>query len=186
MASLKLGLSSLPQPRNDYEIVVPEDAEDGVEMADDANTFIEDQGDLDARATEAARLAYVGLAPTTTATTCSMSNAHVTPTSSGASTQQEERSSQERIAETSGDEPQCAPASACWWGGGLLPTYSIKLAPPRLTVTGVTLTSFFPPDPPLNDLQRAEEMIKREMIVMMHHDCLETPTLAQQGAGGAR
>ena len=42
------------------------------------------------------------------------------------------------------------------------------------------------PDPPLNDLQKAEEMIKREMILMMHHDCLETPTLAQQGAAGAK
>merc|ERR1711962_1007548 len=41
-------------------------------------------------------------------------------------------------------------------------------------------------DPPLNDLQKAEEMIKREMILMLHHDCLETPTLAQQGAVGGR
>ena len=24
------------------------------------------------------------------------------------------------------------------------------------------------------------------MILMMHHDCLETPTLAQQGAAGAK
>ena len=44
----------------------------------------------------------------------------------------------------------------------------------------------FVADPPLNDLQKAEEMIKREMILMMHHDCLETPTLAQQGAGGSK
>ena len=36
-------------------------------------------------------------------------------------------------------------------------------------------------DPPLTDLQRAEELIKREMIVMLHHDCLETPTPAQMG-----
>merc|ERR1719300_252177 len=36
-------------------------------------------------------------------------------------------------------------------------------------------------DPPLTDLQRAEELIKREMVVMLHHDCLETPTLAQMG-----
>ena len=34
-------------------------------------------------------------------------------------------------------------------------------------------------DPPLTELQRAEELIKREMIVMMHHDCVETPTPAQ-------
>lgn len=38
-------------------------------------------------------------------------------------------------------------------------------------------------DPPLTDLQRAEELIKREMIVMLHHDCLETPTPMQMGEG---
>merc|ERR1712029_465721 len=38
-------------------------------------------------------------------------------------------------------------------------------------------------DPPSTELQRAEELIKREMIVMMHHDCIETPTLAQMGEG---
>lgn len=38
-------------------------------------------------------------------------------------------------------------------------------------------------DPPLTDLQRAEELIKREMIVMLHHDCLETPTPMQMGDG---
>merc|ERR550532_164062 len=36
-------------------------------------------------------------------------------------------------------------------------------------------------DPPLNELQKAEELIKREMILMLHHDCLESPTLAQMG-----
>jgi pre-mRNA-splicing factor CDC5/CEF1 len=38
-------------------------------------------------------------------------------------------------------------------------------------------------DPPLTDLQRAEELIKREMIVMLHNDCLETPTPMQMGDG---
>ena len=31
-AELKMGLSSLPTPKNDYEIVVPEDGDDAVEM----------------------------------------------------------------------------------------------------------------------------------------------------------
>jgi pre-mRNA-splicing factor CDC5/CEF1 len=38
-------------------------------------------------------------------------------------------------------------------------------------------------EPPLTDLQRAEELIKREMILMLHHDCLETPTPMQMGEG---
>ena len=41
-------------------------------------------------------------------------------------------------------------------------------------------------DPPLTELQRAEELIKREMIVMMHHDCIETPTPAQMGEGSKK
>ena len=34
-------------------------------------------------------------------------------------------------------------------------------------------------DPPLTELQRAEELVKREMILMLHHDCIETPTPLQ-------
>lgn len=38
-------------------------------------------------------------------------------------------------------------------------------------------------NPPLTDLQRADELIKREMIIMLHHDCVETPTPQQLGEG---
>merc|ERR1712156_1009913 len=41
-------------------------------------------------------------------------------------------------------------------------------------------------DPPLTGLQKAEELIKREMLVMMHYDCLETPTPAQRGEGNKK
>lgn len=129
-ATLKLGLSSLPAPRNDYEIVVPEDGEDNVEMADDANTFIEDQGEVDERRAEAARIAH-------------------------------ELAMSRRSAAVRRDMPR------------------------PLDMNHAVLRPLHA-DPPLNDLQKAEEMIKREMILMMHHDCLETPTLAQQGAGGSR
>ena len=50
VATQKAGLSSLPALRNDYEIVVPEDGEKNFEMADDDNTYIEDQGDVNERA----------------------------------------------------------------------------------------------------------------------------------------
>ena len=35
-------------------------------------------------------------------------------------------------------------------------------------------------DPQLTELQRAEELIKREMVTMMHYDALHNPTPAQQ------
>jgi len=130
VATLKAGLSSLPAPRNDYEIVVPEDGEENVEMADDDNTYIEDQGDVDERAEEMARLAH-------------------------------ELAMSKRSAPVKRDLPRPLDMNH----SVLRPIHA---------------------DPPLNDLQKAEEMIKREMILMMHHDCLETPTLAQQGAGGSK
>merc|ERR1719266_2579701 len=130
VATLKAGLSSLPAPRNDYEIVVPEDSEENVEMADDDNTYIEDQGDIDERAEEMARLAH-------------------------------ELAMSKRSAPVKRDLPRPLDMNH----SVLRPIHA---------------------DPPLNDLQKAEEMITRELILMMHHDCLETPTLAQQGAGGSR
>merc|ERR1712025_190953 len=125
VAHLKMGLSSLPAPRNDYEIVVPEDNEDNIEMVDDANTYIEDQSDVDQRKVEAARLAAeIALSKRSTA---------------------------------------------------------VKRSLPRPVDMNHAVLRPLHSDPPLNDLQRAEELIKREMILMLHHDCLETPTLSQQG-----
>ena len=51
-ASLKEGLSQLPAPKNDYEIVIPEDSEGGAKGEDEedrAGEFVEDQADLDER-----------------------------------------------------------------------------------------------------------------------------------------
>lgn len=45
---LKKGLAGLPTPRNDYEIVIPENEAEGME-ADDATPAVEDQSDVDAR-----------------------------------------------------------------------------------------------------------------------------------------
>lgn len=49
-SSLKEGLASLPTPRNDYEIVVPEhENEGGMDDAADAERMVADQADVDAR-----------------------------------------------------------------------------------------------------------------------------------------
>jgi pre-mRNA-splicing factor CDC5/CEF1 len=45
---LRSGLNSLPTPRNDYEIVVPE-SEEQTEIPVEAGNSVEDQADVDAR-----------------------------------------------------------------------------------------------------------------------------------------
>lgn len=47
-AQLRAGLASLPNPSNDFEIVLPETAEEEVEEATD-ESFVEDAADIDAR-----------------------------------------------------------------------------------------------------------------------------------------
>ena len=46
---LRLGLSSLPAPKNDYEIVVPEEELNEEETSASMNDVVEDQADIDAR-----------------------------------------------------------------------------------------------------------------------------------------
>ena len=51
-----MGLSMLPMPKNDFEIVVQENKESGgakdVEMVDDANTWTEDKANIDQQTKE--------------------------------------------------------------------------------------------------------------------------------------
>ena len=133
--TLKLGLSTLPTPKNDFEIVVPENEEAGgggedVEMADDADTWIEDQADLDQL------------------------------------TEEEYRARREKELRRR--------------------SQAVQRDLPRPTDMNDSVLRPLNSDPPLTELQRAEELIKREMIVMMHHDCVETPTPAQMGEGGKK
>lgn len=125
--SLKMGLGSLPAPKNDFEIVVPDTEEENnvVEMEDDANTWIEDQADIDQ--------------------------------------QTEEEFRKRREAELRRR------------------SQAVQRDFPRPLDMNHTVLRPLNSDPPLTDLQRAEELIKREMVVMLHHDCLETPTPAQMG-----
>merc|ERR1711997_376193 len=122
--TLKMGLSSLPTPTNDFEIVVPE-TEDDTEMKDDANTWIEDQADIDQQSAEAYQ-----------------------------------RKREEELKRRS---------------------QAVQKDLPRPTEMNQTVLRPLNSDPPLTGLQRAEELIKREMLVMMHYDYVETPTAAQRG-----
>ena len=123
-ASLRLGLNSLPAPRNDFEIVVPETEEEET-MADQGEVWIEDQADIDQQTEEEFREAEFKLR-----------------------------------------------------------SQSVQRDLPR--PIDMNHTTLRPISSDLTDLQKAEELIKREMIVMLHYDCLETPTAAQMGEGSRK
>jgi len=125
--SVRSGLAGLPQPRNDYEIVVPENegGEHDINMENDPS-FIEDQADLDAR-----RQAEVN-----------------------AEREREFRRQSQPIQ---------------------------RELPRPLDVNHAVLRPMGRDDPNLNDLQKAEEIVKREMVTMLHYDAVYNPTTAQQG-----
>ncbi|TRY78786.1 hypothetical protein TCAL_11803 [Tigriopus californicus] len=125
--SLQQGLSSLPQPKNDFEIVVPENEED-TDVTEDDHTWVEDQAELDQQ------------------------------------TEEEYRKRREQELKRR--------------------SQAVQRDLPRPLDMNETILRPLNSDPPLTALQKAEELIKREMVVMMHHDCVETPTAAQMGEGG--
>ena len=61
-------------------------------------------------------------------------------------------------------------------------SHSVQRNLPRpIDCNSAVLRPTGPNDPPLTDLQKAEELIKKEMLTMLHHDAVYSPTLAQQG-----
>lgn len=116
-SSLKEGLASLPAPKNDYEIVVPdEEQEDEVENTE---MTVEDQADLDAK----------------------------------------------RIAEENEKARQAM----------LLRSQVIQRDLPRPLEINTTMLRPSSEMQGLTDLQKAEELIKQEMITMLHYDALNDP-----------
>ena len=131
--TLRMGLSSLPTPKNDFEIVVPEaemDEEEGGQVHEEGESWVEDQGDIDNQTAEEHR--------------------------------------RRREAELKRR------------------SQAVQRDLPRPTEMNHSVLRPLNSDPPLTELQRAEELIKREMIVMMHHDCIETPTPGQMGEGSSK
>ncbi|XP_049792039.1 cell division cycle 5-like protein [Schistocerca nitens] len=121
---LRQSLGSLPAPRNDYEIVVPEEEEH--EVAPEATNSIEDQADVDAR--YAAELQ---------------------------AKREEEMRARSQAVQRDLPRPQ--------------EINTAVLRPPHT-------------DPPLTELQKAEELIKSEMITMLHYDAVYSPVASQQEA----
>lgn len=111
-------LRSLPQPKNDYEIVVPEDEGSTEEQTESQSAIsVEDQADIDAR------------------------NLSI-------HAQQREKELRRRSQVIQRGLPRP-------------PDINIVLRPPNT-------------DPPLTDLQKAEELIKEEMITMLHYDAVQS------------
>ncbi|CAL4063565.1 unnamed protein product, partial [Meganyctiphanes norvegica] len=117
--ALQQSLKSLPAPKNDFEIVVPD--QDPMELENDENSqrSIEDQADIDARAIAEA-------------------------------TAKREAEMKKR-------------------------SQAVQRNMPRPQEVNGTVLRPLSADVQLSDLQRAEELIKREMISMLHYDCLHTP-----------
>ncbi|XP_069584325.1 cell division cycle 5-like protein [Ranitomeya imitator] len=116
---LRLGLMSLPTPKNDFEIVLPENAERELEERDQEDSFIEDEADVEARK-QAVRDA------------------------------QRAKELKQRHKAVQKDLPRPSEVN------------ETILRPPNV-------------EPPLTDLQKSEEMIKKEIITMLHYDSLHNP-----------
>lgn len=119
-SSLREGLSSLPAPKNDYEIVVPDDEQEDEPM-ETATLSVEDQADIDAQRIEA----------------------------------EKERKRKAM----------------------LLRSQVIQRDLPRPLEINSSVLRPSSEMHGLNDLQKAEELIKQEMITMLHYDALNDPVV---------
>ncbi|CAB1331020.1 unnamed protein product [Coregonus sp. 'balchen'] len=120
---LKLGLMSLPVPKNDFEIVLPENAETQLEEMETETGYIEDASEIELRK-QAVRDA--------------------------------EREKELKLRHT-----------------------AVQRTLPRPSEVNESILRPMGTDP-LSELQQAEEIIKKEMITMLHFDCLHHPPANQQ------
>lgn len=117
-STLREGLSSLPAPKNDYEIVVPDEEQDD-DQQENGNMTVEDQAEIDAKRIEA----------------------------------ENERQRKEL----------------------LLRSQVIQRALPRPLEINSSVLRPVSEMQGLTDLQKAEEMVKQEMMTMLHYDAYHDP-----------
>ncbi|XP_041105804.1 cell division cycle 5-like protein [Polyodon spathula] len=116
---LRMGLMGLPAPKNDFEIVLPENAEKELEEHETDESFVEDAAEIDMRK-QAVRDA-----------------------------EREKELKQRHMA--------------------------VQRNFPRPSEVNETILRPLNVEPPLTEIQKAEEMIKKEMITMIHFDSLHHP-----------
>ncbi|KAF6737409.1 Cell division cycle 5-like protein [Oryzias melastigma] len=119
LQQLRQGLMSLPAPKNDFEIVLPENAEKELEEMEAETGFVEDSADIEARK-QAQREA--------------------------------QREKELKLRHTPVQRSLPRPSEV---NESVLRPASME---------------------PLSDLQIAEELVKQEMITMLHYDCLHHPS----------
>ncbi|KFM72811.1 Cell division cycle 5-like protein, partial [Stegodyphus mimosarum] len=124
---LKKALTSLPAPRNDYEIVVPEDEPQQTDKEHSETTTVIDQADVDLQKELEQKAAL-----------------------------EAERRKQSTAVQRDLPRPSDVNSNI------LRPSHC---------------------DPPLTELQKAEELIKQEMLIMLHNDALKNPPLQNTGSG---
>ncbi|XP_056291751.1 cell division cycle 5-like protein [Pseudoliparis swirei] len=124
LQQLRQGLLSLPVPKNDFEIVLPENAEKELEETEAEAGFIEDSADIESRKR----------------VICDA-----------------EREKELKLRHT-----------------------AVQRSLPRPTEVNESVLRPSSMEQ-LLDLQLAEELIKQEMITMLHHDCLHHPTASAAG-----
>ncbi|XP_030054620.1 cell division cycle 5-like protein [Microcaecilia unicolor] len=122
---LRLGLLGLPAPKNDFEIVLPENAERELEDHETDESFVEDAADIESRK-QAIREA-------------------------------------QRMKELKQRHK------------------AVQKGLPRPSDVNETILRPLNIEPPLTDLQKSEELIKREMTTMLHYDILHHPYMDQAG-----
>ncbi|CAN9500210.1 unnamed protein product [Ophioblennius macclurei] len=127
LQQLRQGLMTLPVPKNDFEIVLPENAEKELEEAETETGFVEDSADIESRK-QAQR--------------------------------DSEREKELKLRHT-----------------------PVQRSLPRPTEVNESVLRPASMEP-LSDLQQAEELIKQEMITMLHHDCLHHPPASGGGSAG--
>ncbi|XP_033635958.1 cell division cycle 5-like protein [Asterias rubens] len=123
---LRRGLAGLPTPKNDFEIVIPDDSDDvGKDDGDMDPNFVEDEADIELE--RAARL------------------------------EEERRQALRQRSKV------------------------IQRGLPRPMDINTSILRPKDLDGPMTDTQKAEELIKEEMITMLHYDMLKTPSLDADG-----
>ncbi|KAI5102492.1 cell division cycle 5-like protein [Silurus meridionalis] len=182
---LKMGLLSLPLPKNDFEIVLPENAEREMEEPEVDESFVEDASDIELckQQRESREQLKMGLLSLPLP-----KNDFEIVLPENAEREMEEPEVDESFVEDASDIELCKQAVRDAEREKELRQRhtAVQRNLPRPSEVNETILRPQNVEPPLTDLQLAEELIKKEMITMVHYDSLHHPytdVLSKKGKG---